>query len=921
MRGNTVQIELPLKRGKVAKTIPLYQYDYGQVLVITGATLPSSYEVHFANEMHGDAVTSIGGSTGVAIPDSVLTSGDPIYLWLYLHEDSTDGETEFQGVIPVIKRAQISDQEPTPAEQSAITQAIAALNAAVTATGAAQTAAEAAASQIVNMSVDASTASGSTPTVTKGTDGSGNVKLTFGLVKGDKGDKGDTGNQGETGNPGADGADGVSPSVSVSTITGGHQVSITDANGTNTFNVMDGVDADPADFAAPEFSSSSTYAVGDNVTYNGKYYVCSTAVSTAGEWDSDDWTETTPGAQISTLKSEIQQVHQIPSGGSSGQVLGKASGTDYDVEWKTVPGGGTVDSSLSTSSTNPVENKAIASAIKETNDFILARSSIYKNKYNVDAMEGTGIKVANGVLMASGEDLDTAYYSVPFAVSCTASTRYTLSLDYYCEQNESDANKNGLLIDMLYSDNTTSSSILYLNCSKDTWTHLTLTSSSGKTIVGIRFKKNYYPSNKWRIKNIMLAEGTTETDFSPYYIPMDNEAREKTAIIDRINAVGVERLNDDIVFIFGGLNTTSGADYTEVSNAYVKTDYLSNVTKVVRLSSSYTVQVLFYSSASSSGYISKVTLTDKWDVADAPSSMKYIRVQVAKSGGVPINNIHTFVSIYQNEDAIRKNLDLLKSCNPGGLREYTYSGEQINLTHKLSVETFLSQYDISSTQDGLIIGNEMYMFGSDGSFVVYDCVTKQRLGGGTLEAPVTGLYPHCNSAVVGTEVNGSGIPYIYLNAYNTSGLPKGTCYVYSISKSGSTYSASIVQTITVGFTTETLWDDGSSDRPYGNFAIDTMKGDLWVYTIQSSSTTRFFKFDLPQIGTASITLAQADIKDQFDLGIMPYPQGCVICNGKLVMSTGFSTTAQAEYPGQLRFVDLAKKAEVTRIAFGLQDKR
>lgn len=41
---------------------------------------------------------------------------------------------------------------------------------------------------------------------------------------------------------GTDGVDGVSPTVSVSTITGGHQVSITDANGTNAFNVMDGED-------------------------------------------------------------------------------------------------------------------------------------------------------------------------------------------------------------------------------------------------------------------------------------------------------------------------------------------------------------------------------------------------------------------------------------------------------------------------------------------------------------------------------------------------------------------------------------------------------------------------------------------------------------------------------------------------------
>lgn len=39
---------------------------------------------------------------------------------------------------------------------------------------------------------------------------------------------------------GEDGADGVSPSVSVTTITGGHKVTITDAEGSHAFNVMDG---------------------------------------------------------------------------------------------------------------------------------------------------------------------------------------------------------------------------------------------------------------------------------------------------------------------------------------------------------------------------------------------------------------------------------------------------------------------------------------------------------------------------------------------------------------------------------------------------------------------------------------------------------------------------------------------------------
>lgn len=46
------------------------------------------------------------------------------------------------------------------------------------------------------------------------------------------------------------------------------------------------------DVIADDFSSSSTYAVGDYVIYNGDLYKCTTAVTTAGAWDSNDWTET-----------------------------------------------------------------------------------------------------------------------------------------------------------------------------------------------------------------------------------------------------------------------------------------------------------------------------------------------------------------------------------------------------------------------------------------------------------------------------------------------------------------------------------------------------------------------------------------------------------------------------------------------------
>ena len=57
---------------------------------------------------------------------------------------------------------------------------------------------------------------------------------------GSAGPKGDTGSTGPQGPKGDTGNDGVSPTVSTTAITGGTRVSITDATGTHTFDIMDG---------------------------------------------------------------------------------------------------------------------------------------------------------------------------------------------------------------------------------------------------------------------------------------------------------------------------------------------------------------------------------------------------------------------------------------------------------------------------------------------------------------------------------------------------------------------------------------------------------------------------------------------------------------------------------------------------------
>lgn len=165
-----------------------------------------------------------------------------------------------------------------------------------------------------------------------------------------------------------DGEDGFSPVVTVSEISGGHSVSVTDAHGTQAFNVMDGDSSALIDDTDPD-ATEKTFSAKKISELD---YELNSAISAKYE-------KPQTGIPASDLASGvIPTVHNVPSGGSSGQVLGKASNTDYDVEWKTVSGGGTVDSSLSTSSENPVQNKVITAEINNIESATVTINNVHE---------------------------------------------------------------------------------------------------------------------------------------------------------------------------------------------------------------------------------------------------------------------------------------------------------------------------------------------------------------------------------------------------------------------------------------------------------------------------------------------------------------------------------------------------------------
>lgn len=162
---------------------------------------------------------------------------------------------------------------------------------------------------------------------------------------GPAGPAGETGPAGPAGPAGADGTDGVSPTIDVVTITGGHRVDITDAQGTESFNVLDGQDGVTPDItvtATADATASASPTV--TVTKSGTTANPAFALAFSGLKGETGATGATgaqgPAGPAGQTGATGPAGPGVPAGGTAGQVLQKVDGTDYNTEWATPSGGG-----------------------------------------------------------------------------------------------------------------------------------------------------------------------------------------------------------------------------------------------------------------------------------------------------------------------------------------------------------------------------------------------------------------------------------------------------------------------------------------------------------------------------------------------------------------------------------------------------
>lgn len=331
-----------VSNGRYTVTAPIVKEDYGLYLQIEGVELPEAYQVDFSNDEHnGTSVTMIGNSDGVLIPRQFIDSGKDIFAFLY-HVGEDFGRTIYKFRIPNKVRPDRTDEEPTPEEQSVIDQTIDALNEAVES-------AQENADFLRNATATATSLSPDSEATVMLNEG----EFAFGIPKGSKGDRGEPGAKGEPGEKGNPGTDGVSPTVSVTDITGGHRVAITDKTGTKNFDVMNGNDyvlteQDKADIAemvnAPvddvQINGSSIVTDGvANVPIASRSHLGVVKVVGNGVWmvDGEIRTNAATTAQIKQSANSYNVI--VPDNQKASTFYGLAKAAGHDERYSTLPVG------------------------------------------------------------------------------------------------------------------------------------------------------------------------------------------------------------------------------------------------------------------------------------------------------------------------------------------------------------------------------------------------------------------------------------------------------------------------------------------------------------------------------------------------------------------------------------------------------
>ena len=338
-------------RGRTeCRTAPVFQYDSGMRLEFVNLELPTTFRVDFSNSVREKSKAVMGENNMVEIPPEYFIPGKMIYAWVVV--PNTNGRnTVYQVTIPLALRSEPTDDVPTPSEQTIIDQAITALNTAVAEANIAVShypiivggywmVWDVANEQYISTGVEAE--GNGIASAIMNADYTLTLNFTNGTSYTTPSIRGESGK------------DGVSPAVTVEEITGGHRLTITDADHPSgqIVDVMDGTDG--RGIVSVEKTGTSgqvdtytiTYTSGSPTTFtvtngtngtDGVSPAVTIAAITSGHSVTITDADHPSGQSFEVLDGQDGSPGAdgvgVPAGGTAGQILRKTSATDYATEW------------------------------------------------------------------------------------------------------------------------------------------------------------------------------------------------------------------------------------------------------------------------------------------------------------------------------------------------------------------------------------------------------------------------------------------------------------------------------------------------------------------------------------------------------------------------------------------------------------
>lgn len=378
-----------------ATTAPLYQWDYGQVLCIAGLdALPQTFEVHFATQKNGGVSTTVVGIDGrVDVPNVLLTIGKDIHAWIYLSDTTGDGETEYAITIPVKARPmpEYYDAEATGVFDGVVRQvgeyaeeaSAAAERAATSASAAAQSASAAAASEesasesadraeyAMREAVAAQNEATAQATIATEKASQASGYATAAAQSATSAEQSKTAAIGAATAAGQSAQTAAQSATAATTASANAAASATDASASAT------AAAASATAASGDASTAST-AAQTATAKAGEASAAATAAEAAKEaaqtaQQGAETAATNAGQSASTTTAKAAEAAQSASSAAQSKADAEAAATRAETAAATL----TVDTALSDTSTNPVQNKVITGELADVKNAIRQSYNVY----------------------------------------------------------------------------------------------------------------------------------------------------------------------------------------------------------------------------------------------------------------------------------------------------------------------------------------------------------------------------------------------------------------------------------------------------------------------------------------------------------------------------------------------------------------